>query len=157
MTATVNDTRSKQIDRGELFFNTLAAFIKPSSFLDILVTTSTPVTSLLVEATTISDGAIELYDSPTGAAATGSVLPSVNMNFSSANTIAVTVEWQVMPSTTGTIIINEPIYRGEARLTSPLATEQGVILDASTDYLLRVKNLGPNDAPFSIALFMREI
>ena len=157
MTAVPGDTLQLQIERGEVWFTQVNINMQPNKLYDHLLEIDANPASLMIAVGTLSDSTFSLYEGPTGAKNTGVADTLLNMNFSSSNTTNIYSEYQVIPVTDGSYKTGEVYVQGVERIASPFSTETGVILEANTDYLIRVDSSNTVTNTFQFALFLREI
>lgn len=157
-----NDTIARQIARGEVFFGTdkidelgVDNPFGSSVSKDFIFTTGAIDTRLNFGIVTATRSSVIVYETVT-TSSDGVLLSMINLNRASANTTNATMHEDPTISTKSGVIVNISMPDGELSSIAPFNTEGGMIMAASTKYLLRVFNHGTSPAAYSFSWFTRE-
>lgn len=156
MTATINDTLRKQIERGVVFYGYASnTDLADAAAVEILIRIGSVTTELIFAMGAETTSIISLTEDVT-VSATGSSLPLNNMNRDSAETTGATTF--LGPTTSGGA--NKYLqyaYDGRISNISPINSENGILLKASTDYKLSITNSSGFAGSYTFNWFLREI
>lgn len=156
MTAYVNDTLQRQIERGEVFYwSDKNQFIDPDETDGYVITTGANSCTVLFEVLTTEVMELRVYENPSSAT-TASTKTLYNMNRNSANTITTTVK-VLNTRTGGTEIADILTVGGTTPNNSPFSKEVGLVLKPNEDYVYEITNYSGRKTPISYNVFLREL
>jgi hypothetical protein len=157
MTAFSSDTRQDQILRGEVWFGAGQQTIQETTTGDELsITTDVNEVQLNMEFISRAPMEISLWSGPT-ISVQGSPKPNSNMRLSSAETTNVVLKGSPTVTDPGSNIVLYEQKEDTQKVISPFTEGSGIILDASTTYIIWFVNLSTRSARVDYSWFFREI
>lgn len=151
----INDTLSKQIERGEVFYGEVVsvevADFTPQYF---KIVTDANEVSLRMGVVAKDDIALVLTK---GGALTGTSVPLANMNTNSATTMGTTVTYGTTGPSTGINVMSTVFANGETSPLTPTGIESGIILEPSTTYVGYVIPICGSPLWPYVSFFLRDV
>ena len=163
MTALVNDTRQKQIIRGEVWFGSfeMTSLTSAGTYLALGVLTDTNEVQFNLEHLCTVDLDVVLYEGVAFAAGPPGLQTNVNMRLSSSNTtsVEVTTDRSLTSFTSIPLTYTSPAPKDGyvQQDILPFKEGSGIILKANTQYAIAFKRSGVEISSVQLAWFFREI
>jgi hypothetical protein len=154
MTSIPNRGLRNEIEQGEISFTTVNWASTSENPFDITLEVGSNPVRLQAELSTVAATIMTLYDTPTTSPL--SVATLWNQNLTVATVADIDVSYLGSTSATGTWRAEEKIIEGARETTSPFRLGNGIILKASTDYLLRVLPTGVTYADYNLTLYFKD-
>ena len=156
MTALINDTLQKQIQRGEVFFySSNDQYFEVSEYLYFRVTTDSVANcSCLFEFLCDTIVEVRIYENPSSTTLLTNFSP-VNMNRESTRLLGASTS-KLSSFSGGTFIASAVTVNGALPANSPFSKEAGIILKPNEEYIYQCQNIGTGPAYFSYSIFLRE-
>ncbi len=155
MTTFSSDNLADRVERGEILTGSwnIGATV---AIADLLIKVGANETSVNFDFTLQEEHQILFYEGTT-VSADGTGITLYNMRRSSATTVVATVHHTPTVSGTGTLISQfYSTFNGRIPLNTFFNNDSGVILDANTNYLIRVLQ-GSYTSTRNINMFLREV
>ena len=160
MSQFLNDSLSKQIERGEIFFTGQDYAVSNFNTDDnsqIIITTGANECQVNISIEAGCPITFSLYEGSTHTG--GSSITQYNMRRSVAGSLSTVVK--TFPATVSiagaTLLAIRYSENGTGLQLTPFNYESGIILNASTEYYYSIANSGPINSSLSVSLFLREL
>lgn len=157
MTAYINDTLGKQIERGEVYTGVVSSTIGPTAGGSIRFTIEVGANdcSFIFDVVTPVATSVNITEGLTSVAG-GSTATNINLLRSSADTITTVVKTGAAIAG-GSSLISYTSEDGKFPASSAINSEAGIILAANTDYSYYISNLDVVDVRYAFTWYLREI
>ena len=156
MSVFINDTLQQQIERGEVWTQSLQFSLGSGLNTDIAIQPDSNRVSFLLDVFTEAQLKIEIRENITITAA-GATLAPINMDRDGSYSTSVVMQGAVVAYTGGTSILTATIPGGLSGSLSQFSGEAGLIVKANTDYHYEFTNQSNNKADVSISYYFREL